>query len=282
MEKLKLSNNLQLPIMGYGTYKAGNGETVVAIKNAIKAGYKYFDTAAFYKNEKGIASAMAEMGVKREDVQIASKVWKEDMGYDSTLRAFEKSLKELNTNYLDVYLIHWPKENPNDENWKKKNIQTWKAMEEIYKQGLVKAIGVSNFLPHHLINLMDNCDIKPMINQLELHIGYIQKTAVDFCVKNDILLQAWSPLGRARVLNENTLIDMSKKYNKTVAQLCIRFLIQLGIMPIVKSSSIERMNENIDVFDFEIQRDDMYYLMCLNQIGWSGEHPDRERIYFDK
>ena len=281
MESYRLNNNICIPNLGFGTYKAGNGECEKAIVDAINTGYTYFDTAAFYKNERDIAKAIKNSNKKREELIIASKVWREDLGYDNTMKAFESSLKNLDTNYLDVYLIHWPKANPEDKNWKEKNIQTWKAMEELYKAGRIKAIGVSNFLPYHLINLMDNCEIKPMINQLELHIGYLQKTAVDFCVKNDILLQAWSPIGRGKVLNEESLKKMAEKYGKTVSQICIRFLYQMGIMPIVKSSSINRMEENLNVFDFSIERDDMYYLMCLPQIGWSGEHPDRQRVYFD-
>ncbi len=281
MESFRLNNNICIPNIGFGTYKAGNGECEKAIVDAINTGYTYFDTAAFYKNERDIAKAIKNSNKKREELIIASKVWREDLGYDNTMKAFESSLKNLDTNYLDVYLIHWPKANPEDKNWKEKNIQTWKAMEELYKAGRIKAIGVSNFLPYHLINLMDNCEIKPMINQLELHIGYLQKTAVDFCVKNDILLQAWSPLGRGKVLNEESLKKMAEKYGKTVSQICIRFLYQMGIMPIVKSSSVNRMEENLNVFDFSIERDDMYYLMCLPQIGWSGEHPDRQRVYFD-
>lgn len=281
MESFRLNNNICIPNIGFGTYKAGNGECEKAIIDAINTGYTYFDTAAFYKNERDIAKAIKNSNKKREELIIASKVWREDLGYDNTMKAFESSLKNLDTNYLDVYLIHWPKANPEDKNWKEKNIQTWKAMEELYKAGRIKAIGVSNFLPYHLINLMDNCEIKPMINQLELHIGYLQKTAVDFCVKNDILLQAWSPLGRGKVLNEESLKKMAEKYGKTVSQICIRFLYQMGIMPIVKSSSVNRMEENLNVFDFSIERDDMYYLMCLPQIGWSGEHPDRQRVYFD-
>ncbi len=281
MESFRLNNNICIPNIGFGTYKSGNGECEKAIIDAINTGYTYFDTAAFYKNERDIAKAIKNSNKKREELIIASKVWREDLGYDNTMKAFESSLKNLDTNYLDVYLIHWPKANPEDKNWKEKNIQTWKAMEELYKAGRIKAIGVSNFLPYHLINLMDNCEIKPMINQLELHIGYLQKTAVDFCVKNDILLQAWSPLGRGKVLNEESLKKMAEKYGKTVSQICIRFLYQMGIMPIVKSSSINRMEENLNVFDFSIERDDMYYLMCLPQIGWSGEHPDRQRVYFD-
>ncbi|MCO8194486.1 aldo/keto reductase [Anaerofustis sp. NSJ-163] len=281
MENFKLTNGTTIPKIGFGTYKAGNGNCESAVIDAINSGYTYFDTAAFYKNENDIAKAIKNSNVKREDLIIASKVWREDLGYDETMKAFEKSLKELNTDYLDVYLIHWPKENPFDVSWKQKDIKTWKAMEELYKAGRIKVIGVSNFLPHHLINLMENCEIKPMVNQIESHIGYLQKTALDFCVKNDILVQAWSPLGRGRVLGEESLTKMAEKYGKTVPQLCIRFLYQLGIMPIIKSSSTYRMKENLDIFDFSIERDDMYYLMCLPQIGWSGEHPDRQRVYFD-
>ena len=257
MENFKLTNTITIPKIGFGTYKAGNGNCESAVIDAINSGYTYFDTAAFYKNESEIAKAIKNSNVKREDLIIASKVWREDLGYDETRKAFEKSLKELNTDYLDVYLIHWPKEKPFDVSWKQKDIKTWKAMEELYKAGRIKVIGVSNFLPHHLINLMENCEIKPMVNQLESHIGYLQKTALDFCVKNDILVQAWSPLGRGRVLGEDSLKKIAEKYGKTVPQLCIRFLYQLGIMPIIKSSSICRMKENLDIFDFSIERDDM-------------------------
>lgn len=173
MEGFRLNNNICIPNIGFGTYKSGNGECEKAIIDAINTGYTYFDTAAFYKNERDIAKAIKNSNKKREELIIASKVWREDLGYDNTMKAFESSLKNLDTNYLDVYLIHWPKANPEDKNWKEKNIQTWKAMEELYKAGRIKAIGVSNFLPYHLINLMDNCEIKPMINQLELHIGYL-------------------------------------------------------------------------------------------------------------
>ncbi|WP_294464539.1 aldo/keto reductase [uncultured Anaerofustis sp.] len=281
MEKYKLNNGIYIDKIGFGTYKAGNGDYVPTLLDAIEAGYRHFDTAAFYNNEELIKEAIARSSVKRDDLFLSSKVWKTEMGYDNTIKSFEISLKNLGTDYLDMFLIHWPKDNLKNQDWKRIDIETWKALETLYKDGRVKSIGVSNFLPHHLINILDNCDIKPMVDQLEIHPGYIQKAAIDFLKDNDILPQAWSPIGRARVLKEERLIEFSKKYNKSVAQICIRFILQLGVQPLPKSSSIERMKENMDVFDFEISKEDEYELMCLPQIGWSGEHPDRERVYFD-
>ncbi|MCQ4796307.1 aldo/keto reductase [Anaerofustis stercorihominis] len=281
MEKYKLNNGLYIDKIGFGTYKAGNGDYVPTLINAIEAGYRHFDTAAFYNNEHLIKEAIFKSNVKREDLFLSSKVWKTEMGYDDTIKSFEKSLNNLGTDYLDMFLIHWPKKDLKSDDWKELDIKTWKALETLYKEGRVKSIGVSNFLPHHLINILDKCDIKPMVDQLEIHPGYIQKAAIDFLKDNDILPQAWSPIGRARVLKEERLMELSKKYNKSIAQICIRFILQLGVQPLPKSSSVERMKENMDVFDFEISIEDKFELMCLPQIGWSGEHPDRERIYFD-
>ncbi|RGD75290.1 aldo/keto reductase [Anaerofustis stercorihominis] len=281
MEKYKLNNGLYIDKIGFGTYKAGNGDYVPTLINAIESGYRHFDTAAFYNNEHLIKEVMFKSNVKREDLFLSSKVWKTEMGYDNTIKSFEKSLNNLGTDYLDMFLIHWPKKDLKSDDWKELDIKTWKALETLYKEGRVKSIGVSNFLPHHLINILDKCDIKPMVDQLEIHPGYIQKAAIDFLKDNDILPQAWSPIGRARVLKEERLMELSKKYNKSVAQICIRFILQLGVQPLPKSSSVERMQENMDVFDFEISIEDEFELMCLPQIGWSGEHPDRERIYFD-
>ena len=281
MEKYKLNNGLYIDKIGFGTYKAGNGDYVPTLINAIEAGYRHFDTAAFYNNEHLIKEAMLKSNVKREDLFLSSKVWKTEMGYDNTIKSFEKSLNNLGTDYLDMFLIPWPRKDLKSDDWKELDIETWKALETLYKDGRVKSIGVSNFLPHHLINILDKCDIKPMVDQLEIHPGYIQKAAIDFLKDNDILPQAWSPIGRARVLKEERLMELSKKYNKSIAQICIRFILQLGVQPLPKSSSVERMKENMDVFDFEISREDEFELMCLPQIGWSGEHPDRKRIYFD-
>lgn len=273
-----LSNGVELPCIGYGTYKAADGNDCDIIKMAMEAGYQYFDTASFYGTESYIAQAMKESGKERKDCIIASKVWKDEMGYEQTKEAFQRTLERLDTDYLDLYLIHWPLPSPDYREWKQLNVDTWRAMEELYKAGKVRAIGVSNFLPHHIENLIEHGSIVPMLNQLEVHVGYTQEAAVQYCKEHNIQVQAWSPIGRTRVLQEPLILELAKKYEVSPAQICIRFLLQKGIMPLPKSSSLERMKQNQDVFTFEISQEDMYRLDTLPQIGWSGEHPDRERV----
>ena len=181
---------------------------------------------------------------------------------------------------LELYLIHWPRPSDLNAEWRDLDVETWKALEDLYKSKKIRAIGVSNFLPHHLNNLLERTSITPMVNQLEFHPGYIQKAAVDFCKQMGIQVEAWSPIGRARVLKEPLLMELAEKYQVSVAQICIRFALQCGVLPLPKSSSGERMHQNLDVFGFDIEENDMYQLMTLPQIGWSGEHPDRERVRF--
>ncbi len=275
LANVKLANGVLMPIIGFGTFKAAeNGSEI--IKNAINEGYRHLDTAAFYDNEEEVAEAIKNSGVKREDLFITSKVWKTELGYDKTMRSFEESLRRLQTDYLDLFLIHWPRNNfdINDESWKELDKQSWKAMEDLYAQGRVKSIGVSNFLPHHLMNIMEEAEIMPMVDQLEIHPGYIQYPAIQYCKEHNIIVEAWSPIGRGRVLKEPLLIELAKKYNKNVGQICLKFVLQLGVVPLPKSSSAERMRGNLDLFNFEITTEDMYCLMTLPQVGWSGEHPD--------
>lgn len=279
-ETFYLANGKEIPAIGFGTYKTENGNDTKVILQAIEQGYRHLDTAAFYFNEEEVGKAIKESKIPREEFFITSKVWRDSMGYESTLAEFEATLKRLDTDYLDLYLIHWPRPSDLSAEWKDLSVATWKAMEELYRAGRIRAIGVSNFLPHHLNNLLDRTDIMPLVNQLEFHPGYIQKAAVDFCQKRGILVEAYRPLGRGLVLQEPVLVEMAGKYQVTVAQLCIRFALQCGLLPLVKSSSVARMRENMDVFSFEIEEDDMNILTTLPQIGWSGEHPDRERVYF--
>ena len=196
------------------------------------------------------------------------------------MQEFESTCKRLGTDYLDLYLIHWPRPSDLNAEWRDLDVETWKALEDLYKSKKVRAIGVSNFLPHHLNNLLERTSITPMVNQLEFHPGYMQKAAVDFCKQTGIQVEAWSPIGRARVLKEPLLMELAEKYQVSVAQICIRFALQCGVLPLPKSSSSERMHQNLDVFGFDIEENDMYQLMTLPQIGWSGEHPDRERVRF--
>lgn len=272
-----LHNGVQIPCLGFGTYKAATGNSADIILTAIEAGYRFFDTASFYGTEIYLAEAIKRSGLKREDFFITSKVWKTEMGYQETLDAFERTLINLNTDYLDLYLIHWPRPTL-DKEWKDICLDTWKAMEELYKAGRIRAIGLSNFLPHHLDVILQNCNIKPMVNQLEMNPGYTQEAAVNYSQANGILVQAWSPLGRQRVLQAPLLTELAAKYKVSPARICLRFELQKGINPIPKASAMERMKDNMNVFDFEISTEDMQRLNTLPQIGWSGEHPDFERV----
>lgn len=272
-----LNNGVQIPCIGFGTYKAATGNSADIIATAIEAGYRFFDTASFYETESYLAEAIKRSGLPREDFFITSKVWKTEMGYQETLEAFERTLKNLNTDYLDLYLIHWPRPTL-DKEWKDVCIATWKAMEELYKAGKVRAIGLSNFLPHHLDVILQNCTVKPMVNQLEMNPGYTQEAAVNYSQANDILVQAWSPLGRQRVLQAKLLVELAEKYQVSPARICLRYELQKGINPIPKASAMERMKDNMNVFNFEISTEDMHKLNTLPQIGWSGEHPDFDRV----
>ncbi len=272
-----LNNGVILPAIGFGTYRATENGGEQTILDALSVGYRYFDTASFYDNEEEIGNALAKSDISREDIFLASKVWKTQMGYENTLQAFEESIKKLQTDYLDLYLIHWPKADITDCDWRKKIQDTWKAMEELYNAGRIRAIGLSNFLPHHINALLQTAVVKPAVNQLELHIGYMQELAVAKCKEEGIVPQAWSPLGRKRVLDEPVIISMAEKYKVTVAEFLLSFLLQNGIAVIPKASNKDRMRTNRNLPEFEIDEDDISFLRCLPQMGWSGEHPDLER-----
>lgn len=271
---LKFWNGVEIPQLGFGSFLATEGRGKETIKDALECGYRYIDTAYFYKNENEIGEAIAESGIDRKELFLCSKVWPTMMGYEGTLDSFEKSCSALQTDYLDLFLIHWPKKSQTDENWKAYLQDTWRAMEKLYEEGRVRAIGLSNFLPHHIDVILETAKIRPMADQLELHVGYMQNYAVEYCRKHDILVQAWSPLGRGRVLNDETIGKMAEKYRKTPAQFLIAFLLNQGFIVIPKASVKDRMLANMDVFDCDISDEDISYLMCLPEMGFSGEHPD--------
>ena len=279
---ITLSNGTEIPALGFGTYKAADGKSAKVIQMAIECGYRYFDTASFYKTEEYLAEAIRKSGIDRKEFFIASKLWKTEMGYENTKEAFAQSLERLHTDYLDLYLIHWPLPAPDAKDWKELDRETWRAMEELYLQKKIRAIGLSNFLPHHIENIrtMSGLRVEPMLNQLEYHPGYSQEAAVQYCKENNIVVQAWSPMGRQRVLREPIVVDLAEKYHVTPAQICLKFSVQRGIIPIPKASSAERMKQNMNVFSFELEKEDLYRLETMPQAGWSGEHPDRERVYF--
>ncbi len=277
-KSIVLNNGLQIPSLGFGTYKAADDRSTEVIRMAIEAGYRYFDTASFYETEGYLADAIKECGVPREKLTIASKVWRSEMGYENTKKAFSQTLERLQTDYLDLYLIHWPRPLENENNWKMADCETWHAMEELYREGKVRAIGLSNFLPHHIENIMTVATVFPAVNQIEFHPGYTQSETVKYCQERKIAVQAWSPMGRGRVLQDALILELSEKYNVTPAQICMRYCLQHNVMPLPKASSQARMNENKDVWEFTISDDDMNKIDAMPETGWSGEHPDRDRV----
>lgn len=273
-----LNNNVHIPCVAFGTYKAAKGKTASVIRTAIDAGYRYFDTASFYGTEGYLGEAIKDSKIARGNFFITSKVWKDEMGHENTKKAFHATLERLGTDYLDLYLIHWPLPSPGYQDWKALDLETWQAMEELYKEGHIRAIGLSNFLPHHIENILNNCEIRPAVNQIEFHPGYSQEAVVSYCQQRGIQVQAWSPLGRMRVLEEPLLQELAQKYGVSPAQICLRYALQRNVIPLPKSSSMERMKENQNIFHFDISMEDMYRLETIPQTGWSGEHPDRDRV----
>jgi diketogulonate reductase-like aldo/keto reductase len=263
----QLATGVEMPYLGLGVWQTENGEQVVhAVKWAIESGYRHIDTAAIYQNEIGVGRGINESGVDRSDIFITSKVWNSDQGYDSTLKAFDSSLKKLGTDYLDLYLIHWPVAG--------KYRDTWKALEYLYKEKRVKAIGVSNFLKHHLEDLLSDVDIVPMVNQLEFHPYLLQQQLQDFCKSHQIQYEAWSPLMQGKAFDIEELQRIAQAYDKSVAQLLIRWNLQKGVITIPKSSNRDRIAQNADVFDFMISDEDMKRIDALDRNERVGPDPD--------
>ena len=261
-----LHNGVQMPWFGLGVYKVENSEAIQAVKAALKAGYRSIDTAAYYQNEEGVGIGIKEAGIPREELFITSKVWNSDQGYDSTIKAFEASLKRLGLDYLDLYLIHWPV--------KGKYKETWKALEKVYKEGKVRAIGVSNFHIHHLQDLLQEAKIKPMVNQVEFHPRLTQKELRQYCKEQGIQFEAWSPLMRGQLFDNDVLKEIGKKYNKTPAQVILRWDLQHEVVTIPKSVNEQRIIENASIFDFELTKEEMDRIDALNENKRIGSDPD--------
>lgn len=274
-DTFKLSNGAAVPCIGFGTWQTPDGETAVkAVKMALQTGYRHIDTAACYGNEVGVGQGIRESGIRREDVFVTSKLWNTERGYEKTLSAFDKTISDLGLDYLDLYLIHWPASASRFDNWEQLNLDTWRAMTELYKAGKIRAIGISNFLPHHLKALMET-EVKPMVNQIEFHPGQTQSDTVRFCKENDILVEAWSPLGTGRMLTNRQLASIAEKYGKTTAQLCIKWCLQNDVLPLPKSVTPSRIVENTEVFDFTLSDKDMLTINEMAYCGGSGLHPDK-------
>ncbi|MED4753666.1 aldo/keto reductase [Brevibacillus choshinensis] len=266
-----LYNGVKMPWLGLGVFKVEEGpELVEAVRTAIRHGYRSIDTAAIYGNEEGVGEGirlgMKDAGITREDLFVTSKVWNADLGYESTLAAYETSLKKLGLDYLDLYLIHWPVEG--------KYKEAWRALETIYKEGRVKAIGVSNFHVHHLQDLMKDAEMKPMVDQIEYHPRLTQKELQAFCREQNIQMEAWSPLMQGQLLDHPVLKDIADRHQKSIAQVIVRWDLQNGVVTIPKSTKEHRIVENADVFNFELSTEDMVKIDALNEGVRVGPDPD--------
>ena len=274
-----LSNGVKMPGFGFGTWQSAAGDiTVSAVKSAIGAGYRNIDTAAAYHNEEsvgeGMRQAMSEYGIKREELFISTKLWNDHRGYELTMKAFEESMKKLGLEYLDLYMIHWPAGSRWHSDWREINHSTWKAFEELYRDGRIKAIGVSNFLAHHVQALMEVSEITPMVNQIEFHPGFGQIESTKFCQEHGIVVEAWSPFGTGEVLKNARLTEIAAKYGKTTAQVCLRWLIQKNIVPLPKSVNDERIATNTQIFDFSLIEEDMSKIDSIPYCGGMRFDPD--------
>ena len=277
-DTIKLSNGVEMPCMGLGTYQSPDAVASAAVKSAIEAGYRLVDTAAAYGNERGVGQGIRISGVPREEIFVTSKLRNAAHGYEATLDAFEMTLERLGLRYLDLYLIHWPNPIQFRTTWKEATIGTWKAFEELYKQGRIRAIGVSNFMPHHIEMLKENCEILPMVNQLRLCPGVTQDEVVEYCHSNGIVTEAYSPFGTGAIFAVPEMNDIAKKYNKSVGQVVLRWAIQMGHIPLPKSANEERVKQNMDVFDFELDAADVAFISNLK--GVCGEAPVPDEIRY--
>ena len=268
--KIKMNNGIEIPQFGLGVYLTKSGsECVNAVTWALEAGYRHIDTAKAYGNEKEVGEAVRNSGIKREEIFITTKLWNDDHGYESALKGFDKSLKTLNVDYIDLYLIHWPV--------KGKRKDTWKAFEKIYESGYCKSIGVSNYMINHLEELFTYANIIPVINQVEFSPYNYQKDLLDVCNKNKIILEAYSPLTRMKKLDDPKVLPIAEKHNKTAAQVLIRWAIEQNLVVIPKSARKKRIIENANVFDFELDAADMKILNNLDEgfrVSWDPTKTD--------
>lgn len=268
-DAVTLANGVTMPWVGLGVWRVAEGDVVVnSVKAAIAAGYRSVDTAAVYGNEEGVGRAIAVSGVARDELFITTKVWNSDQGYDTTLRAFETSMKKLGLETLDLYLIHWPM--PGKGRFK----DTWKAMETLYKEKRIRAIGVSNFHVPHLDQLSAVAEVKPMVNQVELHPRLAQRELREYCRSHGIRVEAWSPLGQGQLLEDPTLVEIAAKHGKTTAQVILRWDLQNGVVVIPKSINADRIASNAQLFDFELSADEMARIDALDAGGRIGPNPD--------
>ena len=269
-----LANGVRIPCIGFGTWQVPSGKTALdSVKTALELGYRHIDTASGYANETDVGMALRASGLRREDVFLTTKHWITERGYTKTVAAAEASLRALGVDYLDLYLIHWPCVEKSSPRWREINASTWRGFEKLYRDGKIRAIGLSNFLPEQILALEETADVRPMVNQIESHPGYDQSELVRWCQEHGMLVEAWSPLGCGAVLQDETIGKIAQKYGKSPAQVCVRFALQRGVLPMPKSTHAGRIAQNADVFDFELSDTDMIALKTIPPTGYSTYHP---------
>lgn len=264
---IRLGNGISIPQVGLGVYQVNPEKVYDTVTSALDIGYRHIDTASYYDNEEGVGQAIVDAGIDREDLFVTTKVWNDEQGYNETLKAFDRSLNRLKLDEVDLYLIHWPIKDVFHE--------TWEALEHLYKKGRVKAIGVSNFLAHHLESLIAHAEEKPVINQIECHPKLIQQETIDYCQANNIKIESWAPLGRSHYLDDPLIQKLAHKYEKTPAQIMLRWHIENEFIIIPRSTNESRQRENIQIFDFSLTDEEVKQVTDLEKEDYRiGSHPD--------
>ena len=274
---IKLNNGVEIPCVGYGTFRTDPAVTAQAVQDAIAAGYRHIDTAKVYENEVGVGQGIKAAGVPREELFVTSKLWNTDRGYEATKAAFQASLDRLGLDYLDLYLIHWPaNEKQFGADAAKINAETWRAMEELYEAGKIRAIGLSNFMPHHVAELLKTAKVKPMVDQIEVHPGWTHAEEIKKLQAMDIVVEAWGPLGGqgATVLVDPTMQKIAAAHGKSTAQVSLRWILQQGVVPLPKSVHVDRLKQNMELFDFELSNEEMQTIAALPNLGGQCKDPD--------
>lgn len=269
-EKYDLNNGMQIPKIGFGTWFINNKDAVQAVKDAVEQGYRLIDTAEAYMNEEGVGQGVRSCGLSREEIFVTSKVHADYKTYDEAKRAIDESISKMNIDYIDLMIIHapqpWRKWRNKNERFFKENLEVWRALEDSKKEGKIKAIGVSNFLIDDLQNILDNCNIKPVVNQILCHIGSVPRDLIEFCQKNDIVVEGYAPLGHGKLVKNKEVAEIADKYNVSIPQVCMKYVANLGVIPIAKTTNPLHMKSNADI-DFEISDED---IKKLDNIKFKG------------
>ena len=271
---MKLSNGIEIPSMGFGTYKMAPEDTKASVLCALRSGWRHIDTAAFYRNEAEVGEAVRESGIARSEIFVTTKLWNADRGYDSALRAFDRSQEALGLDYVDLYLIHWPASPFFWDDWKRINADSWRALERLYKEGRVRAIGLSNFMPRHILPLLEGAEIAPMVDQIEFHPGWMQQDCLDFCREHSMVVEAWAPLIKGEALSHPVITGIAGRLGWTPSQVVLSWVRACGVVPLCKSVTPSRIAENLAAGSLELGPEDVAAISALHAVGGRCYNPD--------